>query len=68
MKTDNMNEILQELRKPFHPSHVTWKPGSVNKDQTKALALAYADLRAYQNRLDEVCGLAWSVTVRRLTA
>jgi len=62
MKTDNMNEILQELRKPFHPSHVTWKPGSVNKDQTKALALAYADLRAYQNRLDEVCGIDWSVT------
>ncbi len=62
MKTDNLNEILQELRKPFHPSHVTWKPGSVNKEQTKALALAYADLRAYQNRLDEICGIDWSVT------
>lgn len=57
-----MNSILEQLRKPFHPSHVTWKPGSVNKDGTKALALAYADLRAYQNRLDEVCGMAWSVT------
>ncbi len=58
-----MNEnLLPELRKPFHSAHVTWKPGSVTKDQTKALALAYADLRAYQNRLDEVAGMDWSVT------
>lgn len=62
MKANPMNEILEQLRKPFHPSHVTWKPGSVNKDGTKALALAYADLRAYMRRLDEVCGMAWSVT------
>lgn len=54
--------ILEELRKPFHPSHVIWKPGTITKDQTKALALAYADLRAYQNRLDETCGMDWSVT------
>lgn len=58
-----MNEnLLAELRKPFHPAHVTWKPETVRKDQTAALALAYADLRAYQNRLDEVAGLDWSVT------
>ena len=68
MNSDKMTDILQELKKPFHPAHVTWKPGSLTKDQTKALALAYADLRAYQNRLDEICGMAWSVTVRRLTA
>jgi len=57
-----MNAILEQLRKPFHPSHVTWKPGSVNEGQTRALALSYGDLRAYQNRLDEVCGIDWSVT------
>ena len=62
MNTDQMNATLQELKKPFHPSHTTWKPGSVNKEGSKALALAYADLRAYQNRLDEVCGMDWSVT------
>lgn len=62
MITTDMNEILTELRKPFHPSDVTWKPGSVNKENTKALALAYGDLRAYQNRLDKVLGLNWSVT------
>lgn len=63
MRTEmDMTQLLTELRRPFHPSFVTWKPGSVNKEQTKALALAYADLRAYQNRLDEVCGMDWSVT------
>jgi hypothetical protein len=61
-KEKTMNDILTELRAPFHPSAIQWKPGSVNKDQTKALAMAYADLRAYQNRLDEVLGLDWSVS------
>ena len=51
MNNNQMNEILQELRKPFHPAHVTWKPGSVSKDQNKALALAYADLRALPESL-----------------
>lgn len=62
MNEQKLNDILQELQKPFHPSHIYWKPGSLSRDQTKALALPYADLRAYQNRLDEVCGAAWSVT------
>lgn len=55
-----LQRILDELRKPFHPSHVSWKPGAVKGE--RALALAYADLRAYMNRLDEVCGTDWSVT------
>jgi hypothetical protein len=62
MTTENLTEILEELRKPFHPSQVTWRPGAVNAEGSKALGLAYADLRAYQNRLDEVCGLDWSVS------
>ena len=56
------NKILNELAKPFHPSRITWKPGALTGKKDKALALAYADLRAYQNRLDEVCGLDWSAT------
>lgn len=57
-----LDEILQELQKPFRPSDVYWKPGSVSKDGTKALALPYATFRAYQQRLDTLCGLEWSVT------
>lgn len=55
----DLQQVLDDLRKPFHPSSVTWKPGAVKGD--RALALAYADLRAYMNRLDEVCGSDWSV-------
>jgi hypothetical protein len=54
-----LHQVLEDLRKPFHPSQVTWKPGAVKGE--RALALAYADLRAYMNRLDEVCGSNWSV-------
>lgn len=59
--TTDLSTILAELSKPFHPSHITWKPGALNRDKNKALALAYADLRAYQDRLDEVLGLGWAV-------
>lgn len=62
MSNDKMNQILDELSKPFHPSRITWRPGALTGKKDKALALAYADLRAYQNRLDEVCGMDWSVS------
>lgn len=53
-------ELLAELTKPFHPSRVSWKPGATKGD--RALALAYADLRVYMERLDEVCGDEWEVS------
>lgn len=56
------NEILVQLTAPFHPSRVTWKPQAMSGKKDKALAVAYADLRAYQSRLDEVCGLDWAVS------
>lgn len=59
MNDNNMQAILDQLRKPFHPSNVVFKPGAVKGD--RAMALAYADVRAYMNRLDEVCGADWSV-------
>lgn len=58
----SMNQILRLLALPFHPSQITWRPGAVNEDLDKALAVAHADLSAYQNRLDEVCGLDWAVS------
>ncbi len=62
MNNETMNEILTELSEPFHPSRITWRPGALSEKKEKALALAYADLRAYQDRLDTVCGLDWSVS------
>lgn len=62
MNPDRLEQVLAALKQPFHPTDVYWRPGSLNSDKTKALALPYANLRAYQNRLDEVCGLDWAVT------
>ncbi len=56
----NTNELLEQLRQPFPPDAISWLPGSTTKDGSKCMAMAYADLRAYQERLDEVCGLDWS--------
>lgn len=54
-------ELFAALSEPFPPSAVTWKPGHTTKDKSKCQAMAYADLRAYQERLDKVCGLDWQV-------
>jgi hypothetical protein len=54
------DKLLQELSLPFHPTAVSWRVGAT-KDK-RGMALAYGDLRAYQNRLDEVCGLGWAVS------
>lgn len=53
--------ILAQLRKPFAPATIQWRVGATNKDKTRGLALAYADTRQYQERLDNLFGLDWSV-------
>lgn len=52
------------LLKPFPKADVDLKPVKVMKDGSKALASAYADMRAYFVRLDKVCGVEnWSHTI-----
>lgn len=60
MNDKMLPDLLQRLRAPFPPEAIDWLPGSVANG--KCRAMAYADLRVYQERLDETCGLAWSVT------
>jgi hypothetical protein len=57
----NLLSLLEQLRLPFEPADISWLPGSATKDGGKCMAMAYADLRTYQERLDELCGLDWSV-------
>lgn len=45
-----------KLKAPFDSSVISWRVGSVTKDKTKGMALAYLDARAVMDRLDEVCG------------
>lgn len=58
-----LDQIAAELAAPFPLELIDLKPGATTKDKTRCLAMPYADLRAYEHRLDEVAGLAnWSTT------
>ena len=46
-----------KLKAPFPANVVHWRPGSVTKDKSKCIALAYLDARDVMKRLDEVCGI-----------
>lgn len=46
---------FERLAAPFPPERVSWRVGSVKKDGTAAMALAYLDARDVMERLDEVC-------------
>lgn len=59
-KNATLTERIAALREQFHPSHVSFKPGKVSGN--RGLALAYVDLRAYQERLDDVFGQDWSIS------
>ena len=53
-------EVFDALSEPFEPYLIEWKPQAVAKDGLTALAAAYADPRAYIDRLNEVVGSEWS--------
>lgn len=50
------DEIREALAAPFPASELKWKPQKVSGE--RALAVAYIDCRAVQNRLDDVLGIA----------
>ena len=49
-------DILSKIAEPFNPATIKWRVGSVSKDKTKAMALAYVDARIVMVRLDDVVG------------
>src|SRR5205085_10665134 len=60
--------VHSKLCKPFAAALVELKPGATTKDQTRALCMPFVDSRAYQTRLDRVCGPeGWSVEYRPLS-
>jgi hypothetical protein len=57
-----LTDIHEKLCKPFALWAVEVKPGATTQDKTRALAMAYADARVYQTRLDRLAGPeGWSV-------
>jgi hypothetical protein len=58
---------LQQLKNPFNPADIVWKPTSVKSN--KCIALAYADKRTYEERLDLVFGIQnWSVEITKVVS
>ena len=54
-------DVVAKLRAPFNPEDISWKPQTVNYSAKTALAVAYADPRAYIDRLNEAIGVGgWS--------
>lgn len=49
---------FEALSAPFPPERVSWRVGSMKKDKSAGMALAYLDARDVMGRLDEVCGPA----------
>lgn len=57
-----LSDVLPQLAAPFPIAQVEVKPGSVSRDGTSALALAYCDWRLYAERLDAIVGPErWSI-------
>lgn len=58
------SEMMEALTAPFPMTDLAIKPAAVAQDGTQALALVYADMRAYQDRLDAVVGPTnWSTDI-----
>lgn len=53
-----LEDLLDELAEPFDVERISWKPQAVSG--SRALAIAYADARTYQDRLNEAVGAEWS--------
>jgi hypothetical protein len=60
-------EVLAQLRRPFTPEAIRFKPQTVTKDQKKAMATFYIDARLVAERLNAVLGPdAWEDDYRLL--
>lgn len=62
-----LHDVYSDLIAPFPIDLVEIKPGATTQDKTRALALPYAEARAYQDRLDSVIGPDnWQVSYKPL--
>lgn len=50
-------KIFTQLKEPFPPNLIHWRPGATSGN--KGIALAYLNARDVMKRLDDVCGLDW---------
>ena len=64
-----MSDLLKKLREPFRKEELEFRVGAINNDKSMGLALAYVQVRAIQNRLDELFGVdGWTVSYKEISA
>lgn len=62
-----MKGIYEKLKEKFDEKDLEFRVGATNSDKTMGLALAYVQVRAIQNRLDEVVGFEnWKVSYKEI--
>lgn len=69
LPVDNINDALPNLRRPFAPSAVKWKPQATwpkNGPAEGAIFVGYIDARLVAARLNKVVGGNWSETPKRI--
>lgn len=59
--TTDWHDLLERLSEPFDDHEVKYRAGATSRDKTKAIALAYADPRAYEDRLNALVPGEWQV-------
>jgi hypothetical protein len=57
-------DLLKQLSEPFPATQVQWRAGSTSRDKKRAQALAYAEPRVYEDRLNALCPGDWSVAFK----
>jgi hypothetical protein len=61
MTAEERAAILAQLSEPFDPSEIKWRVTHKSKDERRGAVIAYADPRAYQDRLNKIVTPAgWS--------
>lgn len=52
--TDTQNAVFTRLAEPFSPSEIKWRVTHTTRDGSRGAVVAYADPRAYTDRLNEL--------------
>ena len=61
MTAEERATILAQLSEPFDPREIKWRVTHTSKDSRRGAVIAYADPRAYQDRLNKIVTAAgWS--------
>lgn len=61
MNIVDWHDLIARLSEPFPADQIKWRAGATNRDKTKAIALPYAEARAYEDRLNTTCPSHWHV-------